>query len=210
MKKNLVIFVVATIMLLGVSTASMADTIKLTDGPGSVTAGLFYAQTGDWGTFGTFCLETNEYLYLGTTYSYTIDTYAIAGGSGGSYEIESGVYGDPISYATAYLYTMFRSGAYKITDFEMSALQVAFWILEDENYLSISGVSAEIVARAKELVAEAEAADWTDIGNVRVANIYDSDGNMKQSVLILVPEPMTLILLGFGLVGLGFTRRFKK
>jgi hypothetical protein len=50
--------------------------------------------------------------------------------------------------------------------------------------------------------------EWSGLGNVRVLNLVniDTDAN-QQSLLTLVPEPMTLLLLGFGLVGLAGLRR---
>ncbi len=201
MKKKLAALLISVVMLFAFSSASMADTMTLTDGPGSVNAGMFWATTNDFGTFGTFCLETNEYVTLNTPYSYTLATYATAGGTGGAYEVEPGVIGDPISSQTAYLYTQFRYGAYSLTNAEMSALQVAIWILENENY-SGQGVTSAMVTRANELIAEANSANWQGIGQVRVANLY-SGRTKKQSQLVLVPEPMSLLLLGFGLLGLG-------
>ena len=46
-------------------------------------------------------------------------------------------------------------------------------------------------------------------GDVGVMNLVGASGN-KQDQLALVPEPMTLILLGTGLIGVGIFRRKMK
>ena len=52
--------------------------------------------------FETFCLETNEFINIGSTYYYGISQAAINGGVGGPHP-------DPISQGTAWLYLQFAT-----------------------------------------------------------------------------------------------------
>jgi len=151
--------------------------------------------TGVGSSFDTFCLEKNEFFIPGQNYSATLDVAARNGGvSGGS----NGA--DPISPATAYLYTQFRDGNLGFSSFTNSsdseALQDALWFLEGEIF-SVSG-------QAQTLVNQALAAGWTDIGNVRVLNIIGPNGSSgngsAQSQLAMVPLPAAAWA---GIAGLG-------
>lgn len=160
--------------------------------------------TGIGSSFDTFCLEKNEFFIPGQTYTATIDTAARNGG------VSGGVNGaDPISPATAYLYTQFRAGNLGFSSLtnsdDASALQDAFWFLEGE----ISSVSGQ----AQVLVNQALAAGWTNIGDVRVMNIVgpngSSDDGFAQSQLTMVPLPAAAWagIVGLGGVGLHNVRR---
>lgn len=207
MKKKIIALFFSMAMIVAFGTAGIANPITLQDGVGSVNAGIFKVLINGVYSFDTFCLERSETVNYNTPYNYTINTYAIAGG-GGSVGGQ-----DDISAATAYLYTQFRAGAYDKTDADaMSALQVAFWILEDEYDPSNSTTFETYETKAQEYITLAAGA--SGIGNVRVMNLYITNATTgaienKQSMLMLVPEPVTLLLLGLGLLGIGVVKRKK-
>jgi hypothetical protein len=89
-------------------------------------------------------------------------------------------------------------------------LQKAIWFIESEN-----------LGDNNSLVTAATNAGWSDIGLVRVLNMekwtraVGSDWTFAEVAqdVIVTPEPGTMLLLGFGLVGLtmvGGRRFFKK
>lgn len=198
----------ASAVLLAAGSVASAATIRmdLSTHPANGMRGQYTATvvsgfagmtdaTGIGSSFDTFCLERNEYFIPGSTYEATIDVAARNGGvSGGS----DGA--DPISPATAYLYTQFRAGNLGFSSFtnssDSAALQDAFWFLEGE----ISSVTGQ----AQALVNQALAAGWTNIGDVRVLNIVgpngSSDNGYAQSQLTMVPLPAAAWA---GLAGLG-------
>jgi len=190
------------------------------------SAGTVAAGFGD--SFLTFCLERTEYISLGTAYYVDIDTAAKGGGAGGAV---AGA--DPLSNATAWLYTQFRNntlddGLWGISGFSyasaasMDSLQLAFWKLEDEvntgTWNTIYNSADPDALLARQLVNAANSSGWTSLGNVRVMNLYSgySSGVFSgpgQSQLYLmptpVPEPETyaMLLAGLGLMGFMARRR---
>ena len=177
------------------------------------------------GGFDTFCIERNEVVYLGQSYQYTTESYAIAGGNAGQVP---GVGGDPLSQGTAWLYSRFATGA--LGNFAYGAgrstsayyLQEAFWWLEQEitSYSSINPF----------LTSSAFLAEFTTAANARLSATpgqYDvyalnltrpSDGALRQSLLVYDvrqgpgPTPvadggLTVIMLGAGVMACSFLRR---
>lgn len=170
-------------------------------------------QVSPW-LFQTFCLEVNENLQYGTLLNFTASDSAVLGGTGGGSP-------DPLSAATAWLYTQFWNGVLDDYDYTLgsgrtesaTALQLAIWQLEDE----IDGNTAleshyDGNTQAQAWVTAALNSGWTDIHEVMVLNLTNNDGQHLQSLLVVTPIPLPpAALLGLGLLGgvggLGLLRR---
>jgi hypothetical protein len=184
---------------------SQGQFVYFTDAGGTTNGGPFgvFDYSTDTLLFTTFCVERNEYLTFGksATVAYVvgaINTGAVNGGLGGGNP-------DPLDKRSAYLY---HTWATSVTGWNVDDLQKAIWYIEGE----MTGTNA--------LVALAEG-QWSDIGPVRVLNMekwtraVGSDWTLAEEAqdVIVTPEPGTMLLLGFGLVGLtmvGGRRFFKK
>jgi hypothetical protein len=182
----------------------------------------------------TFCLEVYESIdfYPATGIEYSADisdhTYATnaayAFGGHGSTTV-SGHFEDGLDPKTAWLYKQFitkqldngaagGTGSYFTGTAAQRAtyatgLQEAIWFIEDE-YLPgtlITSLSSE----AQDYYAQAVAAAPTDIGNVRVLQIYHNSARTEhQDILIMIPLPGGTGMATAGLAslcGLGVLRR---
>jgi len=200
------------------SQAAYDGKVDITDAPGlgtgsggaftiKVVSGLTGVGKAVGDTFLSFCLESNEYITVpGTGYDANVNSKAVNGGSGGPKP-------DPISKATAWLYSNFingtlsaaTSGTFQMNDQGGNDLQDAIWWLEEEqtgnyNYL--------VTAAETALGLNAGNVQGTDAGGafgVRVLNLFGGPptdrGPLNQDMLV-VPEPTTYI--AGGLLGLPF------
>jgi hypothetical protein len=179
-------------------------------------------NAGFGGTIGfqTFCVEYNEFINLGGTYTATISDGAIYGGVGGGIDPDGSgplPQTDLVSVGTAYLYSQFAQGTlvgYTYTNGAARAasavmLQEAIWYLEDEIGLTAGQIDANTFLQAA-FAAYGEGAKDNSGGlyGVRVLNLGGVAPDQKQDQLIMVPDGgLTLTLLGLGLSGLSLMRR---
>jgi hypothetical protein len=185
-----------------------AFTATILNGPANSSSYSSLAIDGNG--FLTFCIEENEYFNPGGTYNYSLAFGSTGGGVSG--QTLPGY--DPISMATAWLYSEFAKGTLSVGGFDYSHaslgnLQDAIWFLEGE------GGANNAIAQQAQLH---EGPMWNNAANgaygVEVLHLTYLDGGPSQDQLYYhsaaVPdEGLTVALLGLSLVGIaGFRRKF--
>jgi len=219
-------------LLLGTSAFAAAvtvgDTVTISSDPnhlGGFNGGAFVITDGSY-QFASFCLEYHEYIDFSSNFTVSdISGAAYAGGGGSVPSPHSGINYDPISIQTQYLYYHFVQEDLAGFNFTGTAsqignsqkdLQLAIWYLENEVAVgSITAGAQSFVNLANSYVTGGGSA----INSVQVMNIvaggttpghYYDPSVQKQSQLIYVPEPGSLLLLGSGLACLIGYRRYRR
>ncbi|MEN6438152.1 MAG: PEP-CTERM sorting domain-containing protein [Syntrophobacter sp.] len=197
---QIILITAMTVMLW--APAAMSDTITIKygayySGSGVGAGGGEFLITGNSGalqgqSFLTFCLEKNEYFYIGGTYDYKITDAADAGGAGGPSP-------DPLSVGSAYLYYQFvtnQLGTLAITSSTLAGqFQEAIWYLENEiTSITPGNPYYDLATKVANYSSNANGAY-----GVYVLNLTDASGK-HQDQLVCVPESSTLLLLGAGLL----------
>ena len=220
MKKLYAAIALAGVMAAPQSQAALEGMINIADswgnGPGgafsiditTATSTAMQQMQGQGDPFIAFCLERNEFVNVpGTGYSVTVNNAAIKGGGGPN--------PDPLSKATAWLYSHLRAGdlasqagAGAFVSGSNAAgdqFQDAVWYLEQENAAFAGGAaSGKYLVDAAIAALGGTAGDYTTARNtdangaygVRVINLYTVNGAgtvtaYNQSMLAIVPEPST-------------------
>jgi hypothetical protein len=163
------------------------------------------------GSFQTFCIETEEYIYPNTTYSVVFNNKAIMGANPPN--------GNPLSVGTAWLYKEFQDQTLSLYDYTPAnraasaiALQSAIWYLEDQptsagEGIGLTGAYAALLTAKFGSVANAQL-DNNGTYAVRVMNLYvngfpGDTSQLRQDMLVCIPAPGAILLgsIGVGLVG---------
>ncbi len=181
------------------------------------------------GGFQTFCVEFTEDFSPGTSYQYGISSAAISGGgAAGGAHLVGGVWMDPISVGTAWLYRQFATGVLSGYDYgagrsgSAGALQDAIWYLEGDQ--ATAGMGSYFVSLAETTLGLSLAgieADANGLYGVSVLNLGSITGDPpfpNQDQLVLTPGyeatsgdvadggGATMTLLGAALLVLGLLR----
>lgn len=148
--------------------------------------GAVQASTDQNGNFLTFCLEEHVNIYIGTGYSYTIDSVVLNGNT-------------PLALGTQYLFNQFsNNNSFVATQQDGVDLQKAIWAFQQN-----------IVLPSNIYYSMALGYTGPALSNIQVVNPYvGSDHQDVQSFLINVPDgSSTLGLIGLGMMALALFRR---
>jgi hypothetical protein len=228
MKKKLVNLVISVsillVMALCFAPATMATTITAGDwvtliahnnlsSAGIMTYAVSNSQNGPTvGSYDTFCIQKNTYIWYGETFlvedvSDTVGKYGnqVANTPGAGALVGEVDYLFSLFAAGNYDADFYNSGSNLVNKSNQADFQQTLWSLQGSGP-AFTSVGTSWAVDLASYVANGSY-------GTKVLNIIDSKGNVVQNQLwhnSAVPEPATMLLLGFGLVGLaGMRRKFR-
>jgi hypothetical protein len=186
------------------------------DSAGIMTYAVSHTSNGPTvGTYDTFCIQDNVYIYANTSYlvkdiSGTVGKFEPSSPKGSNKPINGGV---------DYLFYLFESGKYDAQLYagpnmmkNQADLQYTFWNLQGTYDGSSPFSIMSNTAWANDLKNyNNQALGLQHSWGTQVLNIVDASGHGVQNQLYnQVPEPGTMLLFGSGLLALAGFRRFAK
>jgi hypothetical protein len=180
--KLLVLLVVAFVLFTGVA---VADTLKITSVTGYSPAGQYNLVTDskDRLTW-DYCIEQDAYVYLNTPYDYSLEPVS---GYKGNYGL----------IAADLIWQQYSDG--KVLLGEMATLQAAIW--------GFGGFTGNYEFKYEKVLLE----NLFDIAYLPNFNVGNTTFGQDYVVYNPVPEPVSMLLFGTGLIGIGgYLRRRSK